>query len=42
MPLLGGGELELRDDPASLGWVVILDCRLQVLAEWLRLAELPA
>ena len=39
---LGRRELELRDDPARLGGVVVLDRGLEPLAERLGLAQLPA
>ena len=42
MALLGGGELELCDNPAGLGGIVVLDRGLEVLSERLRLAELAA
>jgi hypothetical protein len=35
------GELVPADDPPRLGRVVVLDRRLQVLAQRIRLAELP-
>ena len=35
-------ELPWRDDPPHLGRVVVLDRRLEVLAQWVGLAQLTA